>query len=80
MNNQQLKDHTNKLLSGLEGIISYAESKAKESLAELKTKDPKLAAEKTKEFADAMQAGNMDEGFKNLKKQVEGMAGMFNGY
>lgn len=78
-NNEELKNFAKQALSGINGLVAFAESAVKKSLEDLKTRDPKLAADKAREFAEAMKAGSMNEGFEKLKKDIEGLEGVFKG-
>jgi hypothetical protein len=75
-----LKAFAKQALEGINGMVKFAEAQTKKTLEDLKKQDPKLAEQKAREFAEAMKAGNMDEGFSKLKTDIEGLEGMFKGH
>ena len=75
-----LKAFAEQALAGINGMVKFAEAQTKKTLEDLKKSDPKLAEEKAREFAAAMKAGNMDEGFQKLKSDIEGLEGIFKGH
>lgn len=77
-NKEELKKYLNGLTESMNGIIGMVEKTVKDSLEDLKKKDPEKAAEEAKKYAKAFEMGKLDEVVTELKKKTEGLNGIFN--